>query len=156
MHYPAALFLENGLWWFCKVCKGQEVRSSGRHIVLKVFNCLLKAKIGIHWFNWLLKKVVSVHTKTPKVGKKLKVKAGAGLFSPRHLIHTGSSVHTQPHPMGTGAPSLGVMRPEREGDPSPPSSVEINVWSCTSTPPYIFMACCLVKYRIRFHGMVLS
>jgi hypothetical protein len=37
--------------------------------------------------------------------------------------------------------SLGVKRPEREADHSPPSSAEVNnAWSYTSTPPYVFMA----------------
>jgi hypothetical protein len=44
----------------------------------------------------------------------------------------------------SGALSLGVKRPGREADHSPPSSAEVkNVWSYTSTPP------------IRLHGMVL-
>jgi hypothetical protein len=45
----------------------------------------------------------------------------------------------------TGALSLGVKRPGREADNSPPSSAEVkNGWSYTSTPP------------IRIHGVVLS
>jgi hypothetical protein len=44
-----------------------------------------------------------------------------------------------------GALSLGVKRPEREADRSPPSSADVrNVWSYTSTPP------------IRLHGVVLN
>jgi hypothetical protein len=44
-----------------------------------------------------------------------------------------------------GALSLGIKRPGREADHSPPSSSEVkNVWSYTSTPP------------IRLHGVVLS
>jgi hypothetical protein len=44
-----------------------------------------------------------------------------------------------------GALSLGVKRPGREADHSPPSSAEVkNVWSYTSTLP------------IRLHGVVLS
>jgi hypothetical protein len=46
-----------------------------------------------------------------------------------------------------GTLSLGVKRPVREADLSPPSSVEVkNAWNYTSTPPYVFMAWCLVKY----------
>jgi hypothetical protein len=45
-----------------------------------------------------------------------------------------------------GALSLGLKRPPRETDHSPSSSAEIkNAWSCTSTPPIIFMPWCLVK-----------
>jgi hypothetical protein len=47
-----------------------------------------------------------------------------------------------------GALSLGVKRPVREADHSPPSSAEVkNAWSYTSTPQYVFMAWCLVKHR---------
>jgi hypothetical protein len=47
------------------------------------------------------------------------------------------------------APSLGVKRPGREADDSPPSNAEVkNVWSYISTPQYVFMA--LVKYKDNF------
>jgi hypothetical protein len=47
--------------------------------------------------------------------------------------------------------SLGVKRPGREADHSPPSSAEVkNAWSYTSTPQYVFMAWCLVKHRDAF------
>jgi hypothetical protein len=50
-----------------------------------------------------------------------------------------------------GALSMGVKRPEREADHSPPSSAEVkNTWSYTSTPQYVFMAWCLVKHRDNF------
>jgi hypothetical protein len=46
---------------------------------------------------------------------------------------------------------LGVKRPRREADHSPPSSAEVkNAWSYTSTPQYVFMAWCLVKHRDNF------
>jgi hypothetical protein len=51
----------------------------------------------------------------------------------------------------SGALSLGVKRPWREADHSPPSSAEVkNAWSYTSTPQYAFMAWCFVKYRDNF------
>jgi hypothetical protein len=41
--------------------------------------------------------------------------------------------------------SLGVKRPMRKADHSPPSSSEVkNVWSYTSIPPYVLMAWCLI------------
>jgi hypothetical protein len=44
-----------------------------------------------------------------------------------------------------GALFLGVKRPGREADHSPPCNSEVkNAWSCTSTPQYVFMAWCLV------------
>jgi hypothetical protein len=40
-----------------------------------------------------------------------------------------------------GALSLGVKRPGREADHSPPTRAEIKkTWVYTSTPPYVFMA----------------
>jgi len=49
-----------------------------------------------------------------------------------------------------GAPSPGVNRPKREAEHSPPSIGDVrNTWSYTSTPPYVFMAWCLIKHRIR-------
>jgi hypothetical protein len=49
-----------------------------------------------------------------------------------------------PVPWVPGALSLGVKRPGREANHSPPSSAEVkNVWTYTSTPPYAFMAWCL-------------
>jgi hypothetical protein len=53
--------------------------------------------------------------------------------------------------MGTRDFSLGVKRPGREADHSRPSSAEVkNAWSYTSTPQYVFMACCLLEYRDNF------
>jgi hypothetical protein len=40
---------------------------------------------------------------------------------------------------------------------SPPSSAEVkNAWTYNSAPLFVFMAWCLIKHRMRFHGMVLS
>jgi hypothetical protein len=45
-----------------------------------------------------------------------------------------------------GALSLGVKRPEREADYSPPSSAEVkNAWSYTSVPQYASMTWCSAK-----------
>jgi hypothetical protein len=48
-----------------------------------------------------------------------------------------------------GALSLGVKRQGRETDHSPPTSAEIKkAWIYTATPPYAFMALCLInKHR---------
>jgi hypothetical protein len=47
--------------------------------------------------------------------------------------------------------SLGVKRPGREADHSPPSSAKVkNAWSYASTPLYILMAWCLVKHGDNF------
>jgi hypothetical protein len=51
----------------------------------------------------------------------------------------------------TGTLSPGIKRPGREADYSPPSSTGVkNAWTYTSTPPYVFMAWHLVKYRHNF------
>jgi len=47
-----------------------------------------------------------------------------------------------------GAPSLGVKRPVRKADHSPPSSAEVkNTRSYTSSTAYSLMVWCLVKHR---------
>jgi len=56
-----------------------------------------------------------------------------------------------------GALSPGVKWPGREADHSPQSSAEAkNAWSYNSVPSYVSMGWCLVRYRLRFHGVVLS
>jgi hypothetical protein len=49
--------------------------------------------------------------------------------------------------MGTGGFSPGLKRPGREADHSPPASAQVKkTWAYTATtPPYIFMAWCLVS-----------
>jgi hypothetical protein len=70
---------------------------------------------------------------------------GAGNFSLHHRVQNGYGAHTASYAMGTRGSSLGVKRPGREADHSPPPSVEVNnAWSCTSTHP------------IRLHGVVLK
>jgi hypothetical protein len=50
-----------------------------------------------------------------------------------------------------GVLSLGVKRPAREADHSPPTSAEVKkTWISISTPPYAFMAQCLIKHRGNF------
>jgi len=65
-----------------------------------------------------------------------------------------------PNLLSNGHGSLfhwGVKRPECEADHFPPSSAEINNASrYTATPPYVFMACCLVQHKTRLHDVVLS
>jgi hypothetical protein len=73
---------------------------------------------------------------------------GAVIFSLRHCVQTGSGAHPASYLMGTGALSLGVKRPGREADHSPPCSTDVkNEWSYTSISQYVFMAWCLVKHR---------
>jgi hypothetical protein len=45
-----------------------------------------------------------------------------------------------------GALSPRVKRPRSESNRSPPTSAEVkNTWIYTSTPPYVFMALCLIS-----------
>jgi hypothetical protein len=70
----------------------------------------------------------------------------AGNFSLHHHVQNSSGAHPASYPMGTRALFLGVKQLGCEADHSPPSSAEVkNVWSCTSTPQYAFMAWCSVK-----------
>jgi hypothetical protein len=80
-------------------------------------------------------------------GSRVRFPAGLGIF----LFTTASRTALGPtHPPIQWVPfravSLGVKRPGREADHSPPSSAEVkDVWSYTSTPLYAFMAWCSVK-----------
>jgi hypothetical protein len=73
---------------------------------------------------------------------------GLGIF----LFTTASRTAPGPtqHPIQwvPGVLFLGVKRPGREVDHSPPYSAEVkNAWKYTSIPQYVFMAWCLVKHR---------
>jgi hypothetical protein len=71
--------------------------------------------------------------------------AGVGNFYLHHRVQNGSGSHPASYPMDTRALSLGVKRPGREADHSPPSSTDVkNAWSYTSIPP------------ICLHGVLLS
>jgi hypothetical protein len=68
-----------------------------------------------------------------------------GNFSLRHRVQTGSGAHPPPIQRVLRILSLGVKRPEREADHSPPFYAEVkNAWSHTSTP------------TISFHSVVLN
>jgi hypothetical protein len=58
-------------------------------------------------------------------GSRVRLPAGAESFSLHHLVQKGSGAHPASYPMYTGALSLGVKRPGREADHSPPSSIEV-------------------------------
>jgi hypothetical protein len=70
---------------------------------------------------------------------------GLGIFLFTTASRTALRPTQPPIQWVTDALSLGVKRPGREADHSPPSIAEVkNAWSYTSTPP------------LRFHGIVLS
>jgi hypothetical protein len=76
-----------------------------------------------------------------------RVLVGSRIFSSlRRLDRLWGS--TQPPIQGVpGALSLGVKRQGSEADHSLPASAEVKkMWIYTSTPPYAFMAQCLISY----------
>jgi hypothetical protein len=77
--------------------------------------------------------------------------AGAGNFLFTTASRTALGPTQPPNSWVPGVLSLGVKRPDREADHSPPSSTDVkNAWSYTSTPQYVFMAWYLVKHRVNF------
>jgi len=75
---------------------------------------------------------------------------GQGLFYRRHhCSHTDSGTHPASYPTDTGDISPGAKRLGYEADHLTPYSAEVNnAWTYISTPPYVFMGWCLVKYRM--------
>jgi hypothetical protein len=78
----------------------------------------------------------------------VRVRVGMGIF-----LLTPASIPAQrptqpPVQLVPGFLFLGVKRPGREADHSPPSSAEVrSAWSYTSTPQYVLMAWCSVKVK---------
>jgi hypothetical protein len=72
-------------------------------------------------------------------GVGVRVPVGSRIFSTSSRPALGS---TQPPIQWVpGALSLGIKRPGREADHSPPASAEVKkIWIYTSTPPYAFIA----------------
>jgi hypothetical protein len=58
-------------------------------------------------------------------GSRVRFPAGAGNFSLYHRVQNGSGAHQASYPMRTRGLSLGVKRPWREADHSPPPSAEV-------------------------------
>jgi hypothetical protein len=58
-------------------------------------------------------------------GSRVRFPVGAGNFSLHHRVQNGSGAHPASYPMVPGALSLGVKRPGREADHSPPFSAEV-------------------------------
>jgi hypothetical protein len=61
-------------------------------------------------------------------GSRVRFPAGAGNFSLHHRVQNGSGAHPASYPMGTRCYSLGVKRPGREADHSPPPSTDVKEW----------------------------
>jgi hypothetical protein len=74
-----------------------------------------------------------------------------GNFSLRHRVQSGSGAHPASYAMGMGALSLGLKRPGREADHSPPSIAEVK--ECMELhlqPQYAFIPWCLDEHRDKF------
>jgi hypothetical protein len=78
-------------------------------------------------------------------GSTVRFPVGTGDFFLHHRLQNGSGAHPASYPMGTRGSSLGIKRPEREADHSPPSSAEVK--ECVELHRYSL---------IRLHGVVLS
>jgi hypothetical protein len=61
-------------------------------------------------------------------GTRVRFPAEAGNFSLHHRVQNGSGPTQPPIQWVPGVLSLGVERPEREADHSPPSSTEVQEW----------------------------
>jgi hypothetical protein len=80
-------------------------------------------------------------------GSRVRFPGGLGIFLFTTASRTALGPTQPPIQWVPGFLSLGVKRPGREADHSPPSSADVkNAWSYTSTPQYVFMAWCLVKH----------
>jgi hypothetical protein len=70
------------------------------------------------------------------------------IFFLHYHVQTDSVSHPASYPMGTRGPSPGLKQLEREADHLSISSDKVkNAWSFISTPPYVFVAWCLIKDR---------
>jgi hypothetical protein len=58
-------------------------------------------------------------------GSRVRFPAGTGNFSLHHRVQNGTGTHPASYPMGTRGFSLGLKRPGREADHTPPSSAEV-------------------------------
>jgi hypothetical protein len=71
-------------------------------------------------------------------------------------VQTGSGAHPAPYSVDNRATSPGSKAAGTWSWHSPPSSAEVkNALSCNSTPPYVFMARCLIKHWV-LHGVILG
>jgi len=56
---------------------------------------------------------------------RVRFPVGAGNFSLHHCVQNDSGTHPASYPMGVGALFLGIKRPRREADHSPPSNAMV-------------------------------
>jgi hypothetical protein len=120
---------------------------------MRLYACILCSRM------YILKLVISrYYTFRKSRDSSVDIALGCGLvlgFDFRRVLGTFLFTTASRTALGSTQPpiqwvpvalSLGVKRPEREADNSPPSSAGVkNAWSYTSTPQYAFMAWCSVK-----------
>jgi hypothetical protein len=58
-------------------------------------------------------------------GSRVRFPVGAGNFFFHHRVRSGSGAHPVSYTIATGGSFLGVKRPGREADHSPPSRAEV-------------------------------
>jgi len=116
---------------------------------------LLLLLLLLKYRSWVIQSVQRLATGWTIGVLGVRLPTGAGNFSLLYCFQTGFGAQWL-----LGALSPRMKWPGREADHSPPSSDEIkNAWSYTSTSlsrEYVFIVWCLIKYRTRLHGMVLS
>jgi len=82
---------------------------------------------------------------------------GAGNFSLHHCVQTKFLAHPVSYPLVTRGSFSRVKGGRAWSWPLTSIWGEFkNAWSYTSTLPYVFMAWCLVKYRLRLHCIMFS
>jgi hypothetical protein len=93
-------------------------------VIQSAFEALYGGKYHLTSVNWRIY--------TPSLGyglddgdSRVRFPEGAGNFSLHHSVQNGFGAHPASYPMGTRDLSLGVKRPGREVDHSPPSSAEV-------------------------------
>jgi len=80
-----------------------------------------------------------------------------GTLSLRKHVHTDSGAHSASYTMCTRGSSPGVERPGRKADHSSPSTADVkSTRSYTFILQHVFIAWCLIKHRIRLHGVLLG
>jgi hypothetical protein len=61
-------------------------------------------------------------------GSRVRIPAESGNFSLHHRVQNGSGAHSASYAVGTRGFFLGIKRPGRKADHSPPSSAEVKEW----------------------------
>jgi hypothetical protein len=125
---------------------GHKEDSFGSYTIFLPVFAMLSPRLAKSWYS-----SVSVATRVRLDERGIAVRYSAYVKIFLYLyVQTGSGVHAASAQWVQRAPSLGVKRPLRETDHSPPSGATVkNTRTCNyiSTFPYFFMMWCLIKLR---------